>query len=103
MTTDTTVADTILAQLGRSMRQISLMIGAHTFTARPDGVTFRFKARARNGSNCVRITLDPCDTYTVEFLSVRGVKVTEKGKFSDIYNDALTGLFERQTGLYLNM
>jgi len=79
------------------------LIGAHTFIARPDGVTFKFKARARNGSNCMRITLDPSDTYTVEFLSVRGTSVKTKGSFSDIYCDVLTDLFERETGLYLTL
>lgn len=100
---DTTVADTILAQLGKSMRNISLLIGGHTFVASDVGVTFKFKARAKNGANCCRITLKPSDTYKVEFISVRGVKVNHKGDFEDIYADGLRGMFERETGLYLSL
>lgn len=100
---DTTVADTIVAQLGHSMGRMSAMIGAHSFTAAEVGVTFKFKARAKNGANCCRVTLKPSDTYKVEFVSLRGVALRTKGEFHDIYADTLKNLFERETGLYLSL
>jgi hypothetical protein len=98
-----TVATTIVSQIGRSTGRMSAMIGAHTFTGSATTLTFRFKARAKNGSNCVRITLEPSDTYKVEFLSIRGTSVKTKGEFSDIYAEDLKPLFERETGLYLSL
>jgi hypothetical protein len=97
------VAETIIQQLGHSTRRLGVMIGAHTFVASDVGVSFKFKARAKNGANYCRVTLKPSDTYKVEFVSLRGVKVNIKGEFSDIYNDQLTRLFERETGLYLSL
>jgi hypothetical protein len=101
--TNTDIADTIVRQLGRSTGNLSMMLGAHGFIAGENSLTFRFKARAKNGSNCIRITLEPTDTYKVEFLSVRGTKVTPKGDFSDVYADSLKRVFEGETGLYLSL
>ena len=97
------VAETILSQLGHSIQRICIMIGGYGFVSSTDGVSFRFKVRSKNGSNGLRITLDPSDTYTVEFLSVRGSSRKIKGKFSDIYAEDLRPLFERETGLYLSL
>lgn len=96
-----TVADTILEQLGGG-RRLSMMIGAHAFIGNKNALTFRFKARAKNGANCIRVTLDPSDTYTVEFISVRGSSVKEKDRTEDIYNDMLKEVVERHTGLALS-
>jgi len=95
------VANTILAQLGGSGR-LSAMIGAKHLVGGERTLTFKFMGGA-NGANCVRVTLDPSDTYTVEFMAVRGTKVTPKGSFSDVYYDALKGLFEGETGLHLSL
>lgn len=97
------VANTIAQQLGHSTRRMGVMIGAHSFVGSENSLSFRFKARARNGSNAVRIVLDPCDTYTVEFVSLRGTSRKVKASYSDIYCDSLKGLFERETGLYLSL
>lgn len=106
MNTDTvpTVPEIILQQLsgGRSGRLVA-MIGAHSFNAGDRTLTFKYKARARNGSNCCRIRLDATDTYEVEFLSVRSGQVRPKSQHDGIYADMLTGLFERETGLYLRL
>lgn len=55
------VALTILSQLGGSGR-LSAMIGAHTFTSDTNSLSFKIKARAKNGIKGIRITLDPSDT-----------------------------------------
>lgn len=97
------VAQTIAQQLGHSTSRMSVMIGAYNFTGSEDSLNFRFKARARNGANACRIVLDPSDTYTVEFISLRGTSRKVKGEFKDVYVDSLKGLFERETGLYLSL
>ena len=100
---DLTVATTILSQLAGGTGRLSMMIGAYGFVGSDNSITFRFKARAKNGSNAFRVVLDPSDTYTVEFISVRGSSRKVKESFSDIYADSLTTLFERKTGLYLSL
>jgi hypothetical protein len=102
MRTNLEIAETILSQLGGT-RRLAAMVGAHTFTGSDVGVTFKFKAKAKNGANCVRVTLKPSDTYKVEFLSLRGVNVNFKGDFEDIYAGDLIKLFESETGLYLSL
>jgi len=99
---DMTVANIILAQLGGGGR-LRAMIGAKDFSGGDNVLTFRFAARAKNGANTIRITLEPSDTYKVEFHSVRGRTVKLKGSFDDIYAEDLIPLFERETGLYLRM
>jgi hypothetical protein len=79
------------------------MIGATCFVGSDNSLSFRFKCRAINGSNGIRIVLDPSDTYTVEFISVRGTSRKVKGTFSDIYNDGLKKLIEKETGLRLSL
>jgi len=79
------------------------MIGAHTFTGTDNSLTFKFKARASNGSNCIRVTLTPDDLYKVEFIFIRGTSVKIKNEFEDIYAEDLKGLIERETGLYLSL
>jgi hypothetical protein len=102
MSTNLEVASTILEQMGGSGK-LTCMIGAHDFTGSPDALTFRFRARGRDGSNCCRVSLLPSDTYKVEFISIRGNSVKSKGVFEDIYAEDLRGVFERQTGLYLSL
>lgn len=100
--TNLTVANIILAQLGGSARLTS-MIGAKCFTGTDSSLSFRFSARASNGSNTFRVTLDPSDTYTLEFLSVRGSSLKVKYTVSEVYADDLIRIFEEKTGLYLSL
>lgn len=99
---DLTVANTILDQMGGTGR-LTAMVGANAFVGSDNSVSFRFKARAKNGANAFRVVLDPSDTYTVEFMSCRAGKVTSKFKSRDIYAEDLIPLFERETGLYLSL
>ena len=91
----------ILAQLG-GPRAIT-MIGAKDILVDSKLLQFGFKAKATNGANKVRITLDPTDTYAVEFWKVRGTSAKKISKHEEIYADNLRPLFERETGLYLRM
>ena len=97
--TEPTVAATILAQLGGS--RFVLMTGAKNLLDGGNHLTFRLPGNgfAKNGINCVRVTLNGTDTYTMEFLKVRGMKVTTVETVSDVYDEALRRVFTRVTGL----
>jgi ppGpp synthetase/RelA/SpoT-type nucleotidyltranferase len=99
---DLSVANEILRQLGGAGR-LTAMIGARNFVGGPNELQFKWAAKAKNGANTVSIHLDPSDTYTVSFYSVRGASTKEKKGYTDVYNSELVGLFERETGLYLRM
>lgn len=100
---DMAVANTILQQLAGGARPLAAMIGAHSFNGEKDRVWFKFKARAKNGSNTLLIVLSPDDTYVVTFLSARGTSIKYKGKFEGVYAENLRPLFERETGLVLGV
>jgi hypothetical protein len=51
----------------------------------------------------VRVTLDPNDTYTVEFIAARAGKTTVVESFEGVYCDMLKPLVEKTTGLYLSL
>lgn len=96
--TDMTIATEIKRQLGDA--RFAMMTGAHTFVGGERFLLFALKRGAKDGINKVRITLDPSDTYTVEFFRIRGVNVTTVSKVSDVYCDQLQAVFTRATGLY---
>lgn len=98
------VGEIILAQLGGQGR-LRAMTGAHSFVASEKGLGFKLPSGKAGG---VVITLKPSDTYTVEFFhrSIRDIPPggsIVKSTHEDIYCDALKGLIERQTGLYLSL
>jgi hypothetical protein len=99
------VANTILAQLGG--RRFLMMTGARNLTADVNSLKFRLPTRlAKDGINCVKVTLDPSDTYTVTFYKIgRAPKfeVTVVYETNDIYCDSLVELFERKTGVYTHL
>lgn len=98
------VPEEILRQLGGA-GALSMMIGAKQFVGsqKERMLQFKWSAKAKNGANTVVITLEPTDTYHVQFYSVRGMSFKEKGDFSQVYVDQLRPLFESQTHLRLRM
>lgn len=100
-TADTTVAKTILQQLGGN--KFIVMTGAKNFIAgNNNDLTFRLPGGGgfcKNGINAVRIALTPADEYDLTFWRVRGkyCKVIEEVK--GIYVDQLQEVFTRVTGL----
>lgn len=93
------VAQTISEQIGGGRFQ--RMTGARDFVGGENFLMFRLpRGSAKNGINKVRITLDPCDTYTVEFFKVSGVNVTLIHSVDDVYCDMLEDVFTMHTGLY---
>jgi hypothetical protein len=102
MKTDTTIATTILDQLGG--RRFIAMTGARNFIAGANDLSFRIPGTmTRRRINAVRITLEPTDTYSVVFFAIRGVTVKEVSKHEDIYADMLGELFRDVTGLETRM
>lgn len=102
------IGETILMQLTRrddgntAFRALSAFLGAKDLLFGNTEVCFRWKARARNGANALKIQLDPNDTYMVEFRFERAGKVTVRSAHSNIYAEELKSLFERETGLFLS-
>lgn len=94
---DRAIAQTILSQLGGN--RFIAMTGAKMFVADKNALIFRIP-RA-NKVVCVRIQLDPSDTYTMKFFAKDGpVGLKEVKTFTDIYSDMLQDCFTRVTGLY---
>lgn len=99
-TTDLTVANTILEQLGG--HRMMVMTGAKNFVGHENAMTFRLPSTphfVKNGINYVCITLTPMDTYTVTFNRLRGMKSTKISEHEDVYAEDLQGLFMSETGL----
>lgn len=104
-----TNADVTLQQLGGKNR-LSVMIGATEFFSENEGKTLRFKFKMCSKANLIRITLDPSDTYTVEFIKqgrlsrkTFTVKSSTVKVVDGVYNDMLRDVFENFTGLYLSL
>ena len=66
-------------------------------TANGSGIVAKFKGS--KAANCVRVTLDGGDTYSVEFLKIRGTEIKEVSNTDGVYCDMLRPIFERTTGL----
>jgi hypothetical protein len=104
MATDMTVATTILAQLGG--RRFQMITGAKNFVGDADRLNFALPGKpgyVKNSISHVSIILTPADTYTVVFRRVRGRTVTVVSEHTDIYNDNLRTVFERETGLVTSL
>lgn len=68
------VATTIRNQLGN---RFCVMTGANTFVGSDRSLTFKIGRNARNVTH-VRVTLNVCDLYDIEYLSVRAGKVNAR-------------------------
>lgn len=99
------IAQTILSQLGG--RRFTVMTGAkdmYAFRASSEGdsqggLQFRLpRGLASRGINCIRISLNTSDTYTVEALKIgskaRGFTVVEsrEGVYADMLEELISGL-----------
>jgi hypothetical protein len=97
---DMTVATTILEQLGG--RRFLAMTGARQLIGSASSLSFTLPGSpgfVQRGINVCRVTLTPMDTYTVEYLRVRGSKVRTVQTCTDIYAENLQECFSRETGL----
>jgi len=96
------VAETILEQLGGGM--FLAMTGAKNLVGAPDSLTMKVGKNDKKVTH-VRITLEPTDTYRVEFLRVtgRGLNVETLAAVGLVYVDALRSTFEAHTGLLVSL
>ena len=98
------ITKTMARQMG-GFTLLSRMIGVHHF--KDDNGTLEIKFPNRGLSpNYVRVTLDPSDTYSMEFgkLSIKdgAKKYSHRQVWTDVYSDMLVDVFESVTGLYLS-
>lgn len=88
------VANTIKNQLSRNtlfMLGAKDLIGGESYLG--------FKIRGSRKVTHIRITLDPIDTYTMEFFRVRALKIHKVAEFNNVYCDMLHRIIEKTTGL----
>jgi hypothetical protein len=102
--TDNGVANTILQQLGG--KPFATVTGAKNFLGDDKSLMFSLPSTrhfVKDGINKVRITLEPSDTYRIEFMKIgrrKGVfDVKTIKEINDIYCDMLQEVFSRYTGL----
>lgn len=96
------IAKTILEQLGG--RKFTFMCGVKHPTAIERGLSFRIPGTmTRNRINYVKITLEPSDTYKVEFGVIRGHAYKVVSTHEDVYCDGMAELFRDKTGLETRM
>ena len=91
------VGDTIISQLG-GMGRLRAMLGARDFVKSENSITFKWPNKDLSRGNTLKITLDPSDTYTMEFSAVRGGNSKLVKTFTNIYADQLTSIFRDWTG-----
>lgn len=94
---DLTVAREIARQLGPqaiALLGASQLVGGENF--------LQFKIRGCDRINCIRITLDANDTYTLAFwwIGRRATNVRKVSEREGIYCDMLHDVIESETGLY---
>jgi len=115
------VAATIADQMG-GIKSLKTMIGAKNFIDHGNALSFEFPSKGKK-PNYLKITLDPSDTYTMEFgrkkplnpekvaalpenvtpEQFRDTFYTKIDEISDVYADDLQEIFEEKTGLYLSL
>lgn len=106
--TDTTVADTILQQLGGN--QFLAMTGAHCLVAGDDYLLMRL-TRNKLQATHLRITLNAKDLYDMDYLKVINPTAANQyhhghrslARFENLYFDMLAPNFETATGLYTRL
>ena len=97
-TSNMTVANTILAQLGG--QRFLAMTDAKFLLAHASALSFQLPSNfAKNGINRVRIDLTPQDLYDVTFSRARGIKIFYQSKVEEVYCDQLREVFTEITGL----
>ena len=94
------VAQTILEQLGG--RRFLAMTGAKNLLGDENSLQFqlpRDPGFVKDGITNVRIELVASDTYALTFFKVRGIKIIEIAKDTDVYADMLRRVFTERTAL----
>ena len=74
------------------------MLSARDFAKSENSLTFKWPNKDLLRGNTLKITLDPSDTYTMQFYAVRGGQSKLVKEFTDVYADQLTTIFRDWTG-----
>ena len=95
------VARIIYEQLGGN--KFRVMTGAKNLLNTGDGLAMKIGRNSSN-SNYLKITLNSMDLYDMKFCKLTR-KFEEKSvtEYSDVYNDMLTEVFEKHTGMYTSL
>ena len=94
------IAQNIIRQLGNGTL---FMLGFKKGTMLHSDDSLSFRIRASRTVNYIKITLDPSDTYSIEFGRVHGYNYKIVSTVDGIYCDQLHGAIERATGLATRM
>ena len=94
------IAQTILNQLGGN--RFIAMTGASSFSYGDNTLSFRIGSNPKK-VKAVRITLEPSDTYKMEFLAIRKMEVKTLSEKVGVYCDMLQEIFTNETGLYTKL
>lgn len=99
---ESSVAETILLQLGGASR-LRAMLGVKHFTSQGNSLNFRFPNNRAGMPNYVSVTLEADDTYTVEFLRLRGLNHKRVAIVRGVYVEDLRRVIEDKTKLRLSL
>lgn len=96
-------AGEVLKQLGGN--KFIAMTGAKNFVQDQKTKMFAFKigGGAKKSINYIRIKLTSMDLYDMEFIRLRGGKITVVAKETGVYNDQLQTFFTKHTGMYIHL
>lgn len=97
------VGKTIIEQIGGNKIRVMWGIVSFMLSGEKPELSFRFKAKAKNKSNYVKITLNGHDLYDVEFGRIYANKYTVISTHEDIYAEDLKYLLFNETQLYTSL
>jgi len=97
------IARTILEQLGTNANKMRIMLGSKHVSYDVDGsLSFNFKMCKKY--NFCKIKLDANDTYQIKFFKFSKLGESKNIKvLDDVYNFQLKEIFEKETGLFVNI
>ncbi len=96
------IANTIFDQMGGFPR-VRTFLGITAVNTLQNGVGFRWPNKHRSKGNYVEITLEPDDTYKMEFFNLGSAAKKSVKVYEGLYFDALVETFEKQTGWILKI
>lgn len=95
------IANTILSQLGGN--QFIAMTGAKQFLSLESGLQFGVGRGAKSGINKVRVILNACDLYDVEFWKCGKFDFKCVKSLEGVYAEDLRRIFTENTGFYCTL
>ena len=95
------VAREILNQLGGN--KFRVMTGAKNFMGFSEGLVMKIGRNSSN-SNYLKITLNSMDLYDMKFAKLtRMGELKSVKEYDNVYNDMLTDVFTKHTGMYTSL